>query len=70
MAAVYKEVASSRSGTEEGSPPPVVVLGTEVKVAEQDCGLRAGDDEDHEHEEQETEHVIHLAGPKGIQNKE
>ena len=60
MAAVYKEVASSGSGTEERPPPPVVVLGTEVEVAEQDGGLRAGDDEDHEHEEQETEHVIHL----------
>jgi len=36
-----------------------------VEVAEQDGGLRAGDDQDDEDEEKEAKHVVHLMGPGG-----
>lgn len=36
-----------------------------MEVAEQDGGLRAGDDQDDEDEEKETKHVVHLMGPRG-----
>lgn len=51
VAAVYEEVASSRPRGEEGAPPPVIVLGAEVEVAEEDGGLGARDHKDQEHEE-------------------
>ncbi len=54
MNAVNSEVESSEATGKEAPPPPIVVLRAEVKVAEEDRGLRAGDDEDHEHEEQES----------------
>lgn len=60
MAAVDEEVASGGAGGEEGAPPPVIVFGAEVEVAQQDRGLRACDHQDNEHQEQESEHVVHL----------
>ena len=54
MNAVNSEVESGEATGEEAPPPPVVILRAEVKVAEEDRGLRARDDEDHEHEEQES----------------
>lgn len=36
-----------------------------MEVAEQDGGLRAGDDQDDEDEEKEAKHVVHLMGPRG-----
>ena len=54
MNAVDSEVKCSKSAGHEAPPPPVVVLRAEMEVAEQDCGLRARDDKDHEHEEQES----------------
>lgn len=36
-----------------------------MEVAEQDGGLRAGDDQDDEDEEKEAKHVVHLMGPGG-----
>lgn len=41
-----------------------------MEVAEQDCGFRAGDDEDDEDQEQESIHIVDLRGPDGIQDKE
>lgn len=41
-----------------------------MEIAQQDGRLRAGDDENQEHEEQKTEHVIHLIRPQGVQNEE
>lgn len=41
----------------------VVYLCTQVEVAEQDGGLRAGDNQDDEDEEEEAKHVVHLVGP-------
>lgn len=60
MAAVDEEVAGRGSRAEEPSPPPVVVLGAEVEVAQEDGGLGTRDHQYHEHQEQETEHVVHL----------
>ena len=54
MNAVDSEVERGESAGHEAPPPPVVVLRAKVEVAEQDCGLRAGDDEDQEHEEQKS----------------
>lgn len=36
-----------------------------MEVAEQDGGLRAGDDQDNKDKEEETKHVVHLMGPGG-----
>lgn len=41
-----------------------------MEVAEEHGGLRAGDHQDEEHQEQEAEHVIGLGGPDGVQNEE
>lgn len=70
VTAVDEEVTGSGTGTEESAPPPVIVLGAQMEVAEQDRCLRAGDHEYHEHEEQESEHVVHLTGPKRVKNEE
>lgn len=35
-----------------------------MEVAEQNCGLRAGDEQDNENQEQKSEHVIHLMRPE------
>ena len=37
-----------------------------MEITEEDGGLGAGDNEDDEHEEQETKHVVHLMGPVTI----
>lgn len=70
MAAVDEQVPGRAARTEEGSPPPVVVFSTKVEVAEQDGRLRACDHQDHEHQKQEAEHVVHLTGPKRVQYEE
>lgn len=41
-----------------------------MEVAEEDGGLRAGDHQDEEHQEQEAEHVVGLGGPDGVQDEE
>lgn len=41
-----------------------------MEVAEQDRRFWAGDDQDQEHQEQETEHVIHLVRPQRVQDEE
>lgn len=38
-----------------------------MEVAEQDGGLRTGDDQNNEDKEQEAKHVVHLMGPGGQQ---
>ena len=41
-----------------------------MEVAEENCGLRAGDDQDDEHEEEEAVHVVDLTAPDAVQHKE
>lgn len=60
VAAVDEQVAGRGARAEEGAPPPVVVLRAQVEVTQQDRRLRARDHQDHEHKEQESEHVVHL----------
>ncbi len=38
-------------------------LSAQVEVAEEDGGLRAGDDQDDEDQEEEAKHIVHLMGP-------
>jgi len=48
----------------------VVVLCTQVEIAEEDCGLGAGDDQDDKDEEEEAVHVVDLTAPDAVQHKE
>ena len=48
----------------------ITYLRTQVEVAEENCGLGAGDDQDDEHEEEEAVHVVDLAAPDAVQHKE
>ena len=41
-----------------------------MEVAEEDCGLGAGDDQNDEDEEEEAVHVVDLAAPDAVQHKE
>lgn len=67
--AVDEEIDGGEARGDEASPPPVVVLGTEVEVAEENGGLRAGDDENEKHEEEKSEHVVRGAGPNGTHDE-
>lgn len=58
--AVDGQVERSETGRQEAAPPPVIVLGTEVEVAEEDGGLGAGDHQDQVNQEQEPIHVVYL----------
>jgi len=69
MNTVDCEVEGGEAASEETSPPPVVILGTKVEVAEEDGGLGAGDDQDHKHEEEKSVHVVDLTGPDTVENK-
>ena len=59
----FRELVAST--VQRGFDPgrPLTYLGTQVEVAEEDGGLRAGDDQDDEDEEEEAEHVVHLVRP-------
>lgn len=70
VAAVYEQIDCCEAGRQEGAPPPVIVLRTQVKVAQQNGGLRACDDQYDKDQEQKTEHVVNLAGPQRTQDKE
>ena len=50
--------------------PPVVVLGAELEIAEDDGDLRAGDDEDDKHKAQEAKEVVELVQPHAGQDEE
>lgn len=43
---------------------PFTYLCTQVEVAQQNCGLGAGDEQNNEDQEQESKHVVHLMRPK------
>lgn len=38
-------------------------LGTQVEVAEENCCLGAGDDQNNENQKQKSKHVVHLVRP-------
>jgi len=70
MDTVDGKVESSEATGQKTPPPPVIILRTQMEVAEQDGGLGAGDDQDHKHEEQESIHVINLTGPNTVEDEE
>lgn len=39
-----------------------------MEIAEQNCGLRTSDDQDNEYQNQKSEHVVCLMGPKNKAN--
>lgn len=67
---VHEEVHGGEAAGEEGTPLPVIVLCTQVEVAEQDGSFRARDHQDDEDQEEETEHVVHLVGPDAVEDEE
>lgn len=70
MATVEKEIDCGETGREIRAPPPMVVLGTQVEIAQQNRGFRASYHQNDEHQEQKAEHVVQLRRPDGIQNEE
>ena len=66
VTAVHEQIDGGEAGSEERSPPPMVVLGAQVEVAQQNRRLRAGDNEDQKHQKQKSEHVVHLARPQRV----
>ena len=63
---VGKDIEAGRAGEQEGPPPPVVVLPTQLEVGHHYGNLGAGDDEDHKHEEEEAKQVVELVLPDGL----
>lgn len=61
--AVAGQIEGREPARQKAAPPPVVILSTEMKVAEEDGSLGAGDDQDDVHQEQEPVHVVNLRGP-------
>lgn len=70
MDGVDEEIDGGETAGEEWTPLPVVVLCTQVEIAEEDGGFGTRDDQNDEHQEQEAEHVVHLVGPDTVQNEE
>ena len=50
--------------------PIFIHLCTQVEIAEENCGLGAGDDQDDKDEEEEAVHVVDLTAPDAVQHKE
>ena len=57
--------AHTLTSGEEGAPPPSVVLGAEVEVAQEDGGLCTHHHQHNEGQHNEAKHVVHLARPDG-----
>lgn len=70
MDTVDKQIEGGEATRQEGPPPPVVILGTKVEVAEQYRRFWACYDQDDEHQKQKSKHVVDLTWPDAIQNKE
>lgn len=68
--AVDEEIECCAAWGEEAAPPPMVILSTQVEVAEQHGRLRARHHQDEEYKEQEAKHVVGLRGPDGVEDKE
>ena len=69
MRCIYEEVNGREARGHERSPPPVVVFGSQVEVAQQDGSLRTGDDEDERYKQQEAEHVVDLVRPDRVEDE-
>lgn len=60
MTAVDEQIARRKAGREEGSPPPVIILRTQMEIAQQDRRFRARDHENQKDQEQEAKHVVSM----------
>ena len=58
--AVSEHVNSRAPGDGERAPPPVIIFRAELKVDHDDADLRAGDHQDDEDQEEESEEVVKL----------
>ena len=58
-----KEVEGRRSRGEERPPPPAIVLGAEMEVAEENGRLSTDYHQDDKGQHDEPKHVVHLTGP-------
>jgi len=67
---VAGQVEGREAAGQEAAPPPVVVLSTQVKVAEEDGSLWASNNQNQVHQEQKPVHVVYLGWPDGVENKE
>ena len=47
----------------------MIILCTKMEIAEQYSRLGASNHQNKEHEEQESKHVVHLAGPQRVQDE-
>lgn len=69
MDGIDQEINSCESAGQERTPLPVIVLSTQVEVAEENGGLRAGDDQDDKDQEEKAKHVVHLVRPDAVENE-
>jgi hypothetical protein len=60
---ISQEVESGGTASQECPPPPMVVLGTQVEIAQQDAALHRRAAQNHKHSKQEAEHVVQLLTP-------
>ena len=61
---IQEEVEGSGSAAEVRAPPPVIILGTEVEVAEEDGSFSTCDHQDQKYDEEEPKHVVNLVSPE------
>ena len=55
-----EQVEGRCASGEEGPPPPAVVLGAQVEVAEENGSLSAHHHKDYKGQHDESKHVVHL----------
>jgi len=66
---VQEDVDRRSTTCEEGTPPPMVIFGTQVEIAHQDRHLGARQDQDAKHQEQEAKHIVDLVEPDRVQDE-
>jgi hypothetical protein len=67
---VDEQVNGRKTGREERTPPPMIVLGAQMEVAQQNCRLRTRDDQNDKDQKEKAKHVVHLIRPQRVENEE
>jgi hypothetical protein len=70
MNRIDEKVKRSKATGQKRAPPPAIVLGAQVKVAEQNGGFRARDYQDQIDYWQKAKHVVELVRPDAVQDEE
>ncbi len=65
---VCKDIEAGRSREYEGSPPPVIVLTTQLKVCHDNSHFRTGNNKNDKDKEQKAEKIIELVLPDSLYN--